>query len=117
MDGDVITRIRQHKDYRAHVHTAGNPGRGELDDHQEIAYKPIMEALLEVGYQGYVGHGEFILHVATSLEGLRLEAVRLCDDLNRHTAGRVGCQLPTGLDPPTRTTPASIPRMPDQSRS
>ena len=32
MDGDVITRIRQWKDYIGHVHTAGVPGRGELDD-------------------------------------------------------------------------------------
>ncbi len=59
MDGDVISRIRQHRDYIAHVHTAGNPGRGELDDKQEINYPPIMEALLEIGYQGHVGQ-EFI---------------------------------------------------------
>ena len=32
MDGDVISRIRQYKDYIGHVHTAGNPGRRELDD-------------------------------------------------------------------------------------
>jgi hydroxypyruvate isomerase len=76
MDGDVIRRIRQHKDYLGHIHTAGNPGRGELDDRQEIAYKPIMEALIEVGYQGYVGQ-EFI-PTRDPLEGLR-EAVRVCD--------------------------------------
>jgi hydroxypyruvate isomerase len=76
MDGDVITRIRQYKDYIGHVHTAGNPGRGELDDKQEINYKPIMEALVEVGYQGYVGQ-EFI-PTRDPLAGLR-EAVRVCD--------------------------------------
>ncbi len=76
MDGDVIRRIRQHKDYIGHVHTAGNPGRGELDEHQEIAYKPIMEALLEVGYQGYVGQ-EFI-PTRDALAGLE-QAVALCD--------------------------------------
>jgi hydroxypyruvate isomerase len=76
MDGDVITRIRQHKDYIAHVHTAGNPGRGELDNKQEINYPPIMEALVEVGYQGYVGQ-EFI-PTRDALQGLR-EAVALCD--------------------------------------
>ena len=59
MDGDVIRRIRQHKEYIGHVHTAGNPGRGELDDTQEINYPPIMQALVEVGYTGYVGQ-EFI---------------------------------------------------------
>jgi hydroxypyruvate isomerase len=76
MDGDVIRRIRQHKDYIGHVHTAGNPGRGELDDRQEIAYKPIMEALIEVGYRGYVGQ-EFI-PTRDPLVGLQ-QAVTLCD--------------------------------------
>ncbi|MBI1367913.1 MAG: TIM barrel protein [Planctomycetes bacterium] len=76
MDGDVISRIRQYKDFIAHVHTAGNPGRKELDDTQEINYPPIMRALLEVGYTGYVGQ-EFI-PTRDPLEGLR-EAVSLCD--------------------------------------
>ena len=76
MDGDIISRIRQHNEYIGHVHTAGNPGRGELDDKQEINYKPIMEALLEIGYQGYVGQ-EFI-PTRDPLEGLR-QAVALCD--------------------------------------
>jgi hydroxypyruvate isomerase len=76
MDGDVIRRIRQHKDVIGHVHTAGNPGRGELDDKQEIAYKPIMEALIEIGYQGYVGQ-EFI-PTRDPLAGLE-QAVTLCD--------------------------------------
>jgi hydroxypyruvate isomerase len=76
MDGDVIRRIRQLKELIGHVHTAGNPGRGELDDHQEINYPPIMRALLEIGYQGYVGQ-EFI-PTRDPLEGLR-QAVALCD--------------------------------------
>jgi hydroxypyruvate isomerase len=76
MDGDVIRRIRQHKDWIAHVHTAGNPGRCELDDTQEINYPPIMRALLEVGYKGFVGQ-EFI-PTRDPMQGLR-EAVALCD--------------------------------------
>jgi hydroxypyruvate isomerase len=76
MDGDIIRRIRQHKDVIAHIHTAGNPGRGELDDKQEIAYRPVMEALVEVGYQGYVGQ-EFI-PTRDPLAGLE-QAVALCD--------------------------------------
>jgi hydroxypyruvate isomerase len=76
MDGDIIRRIRQHKDIIGHIHTAGNPGRGELDDKQEIAYKPIMEALVEVGYQGFVGQ-EFI-PTRDPLAGLE-QAVTLCD--------------------------------------
>ncbi len=76
MDGDVIRRIHQHKEYLGHIHTAGNPGRGELDDKQEINYPPIMRALVEVGYTGYVGQ-EFI-PTRDPLAGLR-EAVALCD--------------------------------------
>ena len=76
MNGDVIRRIEQCKDVIGHVHTAGNPGRAELDDNQEILYPPIMRKLLEIGYTGYVGQ-EFI-PTRNPLEGLR-QAVRLCD--------------------------------------
>ncbi len=76
MDGDLMRRIVEHKDYIGHVHTAGNPGRGELDDRQEIAYKPIMEALASIGYSGFVGQ-EFI-PTGDPLASLR-QAVELCD--------------------------------------
>lgn len=76
MDGDVIRRIRQHHDSIGHVHTAGNPGRAELDEKQEISYPAIMNALLEVGYDGYVAQ-EFI-PTRDPLAGLQ-QAVTLCD--------------------------------------
>jgi hydroxypyruvate isomerase len=76
MDGDVIRRIHQHKDYLGHVHTAGNPGRGELDADQEINYPAVMKALIEVGYKGFVGQ-EFI-PTRNPLAGLR-QAVAACD--------------------------------------
>lgn len=76
MDGDVIRRIRQIKDYIGHVHVAGNPGRAELDDTQEINFPPIMRALVDVGYTGFVGH-EFI-PTRDPLKGLK-QAVALCD--------------------------------------
>lgn len=75
MDGDVIARIRQYRDYIGHYHTAGNPGRHELDDRQEINYRPIMEAIAETGFTGYIGH-EF-MPTRDPLEGLR-EAVAVC---------------------------------------
>ena len=59
MHGDVITRIKQHAAYIAHVHTAGVPGRAEIDETQELNYPPLMKALLEIGYDGFVGQ-EFI---------------------------------------------------------
>ena len=76
MDGDIINRIHQCKDAIKHVHTAGNPGRRELDQHQEINYPPIMQALLDIEYRGYVGQ-EFIPTV-DPLVGLR-QAMELCD--------------------------------------
>lgn len=76
MNGDVIRRLRQYQDIIGHVHTAGNPGRGELDDQQEINYPAVMRTLLELGYTGYVGQ-EFI-PVRDPLVGLA-QAVSLCD--------------------------------------
>lgn len=76
MHGDVIRRIHECKDYIAHVHTAGVPGRNEIDDTQELNYAPLMKALLDVGYKGFVGQ-EFIplRDKAASLT----ESVRICD--------------------------------------
>ncbi|MFH1918507.1 MAG: TIM barrel protein [Planctomycetota bacterium] len=70
MNGDVIRRIRQYKDHIAHYHTAGVPGRGELDDTQEINYPPILRAILETGYTGYVAQ-EFIPTWPDKLAALR----------------------------------------------
>ncbi|MCZ7636455.1 MAG: TIM barrel protein [Verrucomicrobia bacterium] len=76
MDGDLVRRIRQSAEFIGHVHTAGNPGRGELDDRQEINFAPVLRALVEVGYRGYVGH-EFI-PTRDAREGLR-QAITVCD--------------------------------------
>ena len=76
MDGDVIQRIKECGDMIGHIHTAGNPGRGELDDNQELNYAPIMKALLEINYQGFVGQ-EFI-PTGNPLSSLK-QAVELCD--------------------------------------
>lgn len=59
MNGDVIRRIQKYHPLIGHYHTAGNPGRGELDDTQEINYPPILRAILATGYQGFVAQ-EFI---------------------------------------------------------
>jgi hydroxypyruvate isomerase len=76
MDGDLITRIRQYKDYIGHYHTAGNPGRHELDDTQEINYRPVMQAIADTGFRGYIGH-EF-LPTRDPQQGLR-EALARCN--------------------------------------
>ncbi|MHC4569624.1 MAG: TIM barrel protein [Planctomycetota bacterium] len=76
MDGDIISRIRQYKDYIGHYHTAGNPGRHELDDTQEINYRAVFEAIAATDFAGYIGH-EFI-PTRDPLKGLS-EAVALCN--------------------------------------
>jgi len=77
MNGDVIRRIHQYKDYIAHYHTAGVPGRGELDDTQELNYPAIMRAILDTGYAGYVAQ-EFIPTWPDRILALR-HAAKVCD--------------------------------------
>ena len=54
MNGDVIRRIRAYHPWIGHYHTAGNPGRSEMDEKQEIFYPPILQAILVTGYTGFV---------------------------------------------------------------
>jgi hydroxypyruvate isomerase len=75
MEGDVIRTIRRHHAHIGHYHTAGVPGRHELDATQELQYPAIMRAISETGFSGYVAQ-EFIptRDPLTSLA----EAVKLC---------------------------------------
>ncbi len=77
MQGDVIVRIRDFHDLIAHYHTAGVPGRRELDDAQENNYAAIMRAILETGYSGFVGQ-EFIPTQPDKIASLR-QAAMVCD--------------------------------------
>ena len=56
MDGDIIRNITDYADSIGHYHTAGNPGRKDLDTEQELYYPAIMRAIAATGYTGYVGH-------------------------------------------------------------
>ncbi|MEX2333541.1 MAG: TIM barrel protein [Pseudohongiella sp.] len=58
-EGDVIRTIRDHHQWFGHYHTAGVPGRNEIDDSQELYYPAIMKAILATGFDGYVAQ-EFI---------------------------------------------------------
>lgn len=77
MNGDIVRRLRLHKDYIGHIHTAGNPGRCELDEHQEINYPAVMQAVLEIGYHDFVAH-EFIPTWEDPILALR-HAAMVCD--------------------------------------
>src|SRR5712692_8288525 len=59
MEGDVIRNIRDNKEYIAHFHTGGVPGRNEIDETQELNYPAVIKAILATGYTGYLGQ-EFI---------------------------------------------------------
>ena len=76
MEGDLMRTIKDNIQYIGHFHTAGNPGRRDLDETQEIYYPAVMKGIVDTGYQGYVGH-EF------SPRGNPMEAMRktfkLCD--------------------------------------
>jgi hydroxypyruvate isomerase len=59
MEGDIIRTIRENHEYILHYHTAGNPGRHEIDETQELYYPAIMRAIVETGYKGFVAQ-EFV---------------------------------------------------------
>ena len=76
MEGDIIRTISKNHAYFGHYHTAGNPGRHEIDQSQELNYPAIMKAILDTGYAGYVGQ-EF---VPLGDPGVALRsAFRICD--------------------------------------
>ncbi len=76
MEGDVIRTIQKNMDAIGHVHTAGNPGRRDMDDTQELNYPPIIRAIAASHYDGYVGH-EFVPK-GDPIEAIRF-AYHLCD--------------------------------------
>ncbi|MGQ0629313.1 MAG: hydroxypyruvate isomerase family protein [Phycisphaerales bacterium] len=76
MEGDVIRTVKEHFDAIGHFHTAGVPGRREIDATQELNYRAICGAILSKGYTGYLGQ-EFIPS-REAMVSLR-EAVEICD--------------------------------------
>ena len=76
MEGDVIRTIRAHHDAIAHYHTGGVPGRNEIDETQELNYPAIVRAIVETGYEGFIGQ-EFVPTADDSLQSLR-EAIEIC---------------------------------------
>jgi len=76
MEGDMIATIKKYKEYLAHYHTGGVPGRNEIDDSQEINYPAVMRAIVDTGYKGFVAQ-EFIPK-RDPITSLR-QAVGICD--------------------------------------
>jgi len=76
MEGDVIRTITEYKEYIAHFHTAGVPGRHEIDQSQELNYPAIMNAIVEGGFQGFVAQ-EFIPAGSDPVKSLK-DGIRIC---------------------------------------
>ena len=76
-EGDIIRRIRENHRYFGHYHTAGVPGRHEIDETQELNYPAIMHEILQTGYQGYVAQ-EYIPRREPRMEVL-YESIKRCD--------------------------------------
>lgn len=76
-EGDVIRTIRNNHQYIGHYHTAGVPGRHEIDESQELFYPAIMKAIVATGFKQYVAQ-EFIPAAADKLGSLR-KAISICD--------------------------------------
>ena len=76
-EGDVIRTIRDFHPYFAHYHTAGVPGRHEIDSTQELNYPAIMQAIADTGFTGYVAQ-EFIPTAPDKLASLH-KAIEICD--------------------------------------
>lgn len=77
MEGDVIRTMQDYTDYIGHIHTAGVPGRNEINDTQELNYVGISRAIRDLETDWYVAH-EFRPTGDQPLESLR-EAVEICN--------------------------------------
>ena len=56
MEGDIIRTVQKNIQYIGHFHTAGNPGRHQFDDTQEMNYTGICKGIADTGYQGCLSH-------------------------------------------------------------
>ena len=79
-EGDVIRTIKDNHQYFGHYHTAGVPGRHEIDESQELFYPAIMRAIAATGYKGYVAQ-EFITTAKDNKEKVAAlkKAIKICD--------------------------------------
>ncbi|TKC04417.1 hydroxypyruvate isomerase family protein [Pedobacter frigoris] len=76
-EGNVIANIKKYNKYISHYHTAGVPGRNEIDDTQELFFPAIIKAIVATGFKGYLAQ-EFIPKQKDGIKSLK-EAVNICD--------------------------------------
>jgi hydroxypyruvate isomerase len=80
MEGDIIRTIKDNHQYFGHYHTAGVPGRHEIDDSQELNYVAIAKAIRDIGFTGYLAQ-EFVPTPKTKVGRAQslAQAIRICD--------------------------------------
>ena len=76
-EGDVIRTINENHQFIGHYHTAGVPGRNEIDQTQELFYPAIMKAIVASGFKGFVAQ-EFIPKNKQPMQSLE-NAIMICD--------------------------------------
>lgn len=76
-EGDIIRTIKENHQFIAHYHTAGVPGRNEIDETQELNYNAIMKAIHKTGFKGFVAQ-EFMPKNPDKLTSLK-KAIAICD--------------------------------------
>ena len=79
MEGDVIHTIRENHMYYGHYHTAGVPGRNEIDESQELYYPAIMKAILATGFKGIVAQEFIPLNKENNGFDSLADSIRRCD--------------------------------------
>ena len=76
MEGDVIRTITEIIPWIGHFHTAGVPGRFDIDDSQELNYAAVCRAIAATPYNLYLAH-EF--RPKGDLAAALRTAFRICD--------------------------------------
>lgn len=79
-EGDIIRTITDHHQYFGHYHTAGVPGRNEIDDTQELYYPAIAKAIKDTGFDGYIAQEFMPARDSTEgkIQSLK-SAIQICD--------------------------------------
>ena len=78
MDGDIVRNIRDHFKWIGHFHTGGNPGRLDIVDSQELNYRYIAQAIVDLGFTGYLAHEYSPTEGHDPIETLN-RAIEICD--------------------------------------
>ena len=78
-EGNIIDSIKKYHSYFGHYHTAGVPGRNEIEESQELNYAAIMKAIHQSGFNGHVAQ-EFIPLREDPFVSLE-KAVTICEQL------------------------------------